>query len=82
MRHRIVVVAGPLVVALGVLAAAGWSRTVTQDYTGVAGKSDAMSFQVANGRVSHFIFENRCPGVANGTPVAATMPVVHNRFLL
>lgn len=79
MRQRIVGLVGGLVVAFAALSAVGWGRTTTRTYTGLAGNAE-MAFAVSGGTVSHFEFVNRCPGLATGTPVAATMPIRHGRF--
>lgn len=79
MRQRIVVLIGGLVAALAALSAVGWGRTTTQTYTGLAGNAE-MAFAVSGGKVSQFVFVNRCPGLATGTPVPATMAIRHGRF--
>jgi hypothetical protein len=58
------------------------AETITTRYIGRSGAKDAMSFELANGTVSGFTFENPCPGAAGGTTVPAPMRVVAGHFSL
>jgi hypothetical protein len=81
MRSRIITLTSACVAAFAALTATGWGQVGTQYYAGTAKLgSAAMSFAVSDGRVYHFTFVNRCPGLRTGTPVPVTMRIVRGRF--
>lgn len=81
MRSRILVPCAAVVVALLTVAAAALAQG-TRHYSGRAGVSDVytMSFVVSHGAVTRFTFQSRCPGLRDGSTVAARIRIARGRF--